>query len=405
MQDAVIIGGGPAGSYTAHELAKRGLNTILFEEHNDIGTPSHCAGHLSIRSLRNLGLYPLPKGIVENEFSAANFHSPKGTVFRVQLSQPVTCSVNRTMFDRYLAENAQSAGTKIVLGTRVQSLLFYKGHLNGVRTISNDGISKEIEANLIVDAEGISSRILKQANLATLNGKEMVYAVEAEAENVKETETNAVEVFLGKDYAPGFYGWLIPRKDGTAKVGLGTKKGNPKNFLDRLLKKHPSAASKFQKAKIKHISFHAISLGGLIPKAYNDKFLAVGDCASQVKPTTGGGIIFGITCAKIAAEVAVRSFEKKDFSEEFLKLYQKHVKQAVGFDISVMRKVRKEINSYSDEQIDKAIRFADKVGLNKALRNINEIDFQGRMVISMLGKPAAHATLAYMLVLHLLKNA
>ena len=39
----------------------------------------------------------------------------------------------------------------------------------------------------------------------------MVYAVEAEVEDVQDVEAHAVEVYLGKSYAPGFYGWLIPR--------------------------------------------------------------------------------------------------------------------------------------------------------------------------------------------------
>src|SRR4030042_2093435 len=102
MQDAVVVGGGPAGSFFAFELAKRGFEVTVFEEHKEIGRPAHCAGHLSIKSLNNLGLYPLPKGIVENTFSAANFHSPNGAKFSVKLSKPVTCTVNRTLFDQLL---------------------------------------------------------------------------------------------------------------------------------------------------------------------------------------------------------------------------------------------------------------------------------------------------------------
>ena len=66
--DAIVIGGGPVGSYAALNLAKLGIKVTVFEEHPEIGFPSHCAGHLSIRSLSAMGLYPLPKGIVENTF-------------------------------------------------------------------------------------------------------------------------------------------------------------------------------------------------------------------------------------------------------------------------------------------------------------------------------------------------
>ena len=88
--DVIVIGGGPVGSYAAINLAKLGVKVTVFEEHPAIGFPSHCAGHLSIRSLRSMGLYPLPEGIVENTFSAANFYSPAGTKFSLHLSCPVT---------------------------------------------------------------------------------------------------------------------------------------------------------------------------------------------------------------------------------------------------------------------------------------------------------------------------
>ena len=160
-----------------------------------------------------------------------------------------------------------------------------------------------------MDSEGISSRLLKQAGLTALKPKGLVYAVEAEVENVKDIEANAVEVYFGKSYAPGFYGWIIPKLDGTAKVGLATNKGNPHEFLDALMFKHPVASKQLGKAKITKIGYHAITLGGPISRTYGNGFLACGDCASQVKPTTGGGVIFGLTCAKIAAQTASEALQ------------------------------------------------------------------------------------------------
>src|SRR5208282_2457687 len=113
--DAIIIGGGPVGSYAALNLAKLGVKVTVFEEHPEIGLPSHCAGHLSIRSLSTLGLYSLPNGIVENTFCNANFYSPVGTKFSIQLSRPVTAAVNSARFDQYLAGQAEAAGARFVL--------------------------------------------------------------------------------------------------------------------------------------------------------------------------------------------------------------------------------------------------------------------------------------------------
>ena len=121
--DTIVVGGGPVGSYAALNLANNGVKAHVFEEHPPIGLPSHCAGHISIRSLRKNGLYPLPKGIVENTFFAANFYSPAGTKFSLKFSCPVTIALNRARFDQFLAKKAQVAGASFVLGSRVQSLL------------------------------------------------------------------------------------------------------------------------------------------------------------------------------------------------------------------------------------------------------------------------------------------
>ena len=142
------------------------------------------------------------------------------------------------------------------------------------------------------------------SRLKALKPSGLVYAVEAEVESVQDVELDAVEVYFGKSYAPGFYGWLIPKTDGSAKVGLATNHGDPREYLKRLMTKHPVASKQLAKAKITQVGYHAITLGGPIDRSYADGFLAVGDCASQVKPTTGGGVIFGLTCAREAAEVA-----------------------------------------------------------------------------------------------------
>jgi digeranylgeranylglycerophospholipid reductase len=401
--DIIVVGAGPVGSFAALKLAKLGAKVTVFEEHMTIGSPSHCAGHLSIRSIRNLGLYPLPGKIVENTFSQATFYSPSGFKFSVQLVKPVTCSVNRAAFDKYIAGKAEVAGARYQLNSRVQSLLIEDAAIVGVN-VEQEGKAKRFPARIVVDAEGISSRILRQTGLAGLDGKRLVYAVETEVENVKDVELDEVEVFLGKAYAPGFYAWLMPRLDGTAKIGLASKSGNPKEFLQRLMLKHPVASKQLAKAKITRTAFHPITLGGPISKAYANGFLAVGDVASQVKPTTGGGVVFGLTCAGISAEVADEALRRNDVSSNFLQVYQKRCGEALGFDFSVMLRVRRLLDSLSDGKLDEILRFCARIGLDETLGNVEEIDFQGQMLLKILTRPAIFAALAYFLKLCLSAN-
>ncbi len=402
--DAIVVGGGPVGSYAALNLANNGVKATVFEEHPQIGLPSHCAGHISIRSLRKIGLYPLPKAIVENTFCTANFYSPAGTKFSLQLSCPVTTALNRARFDQYLASKAQEAGASFVLSSRVKSLLIEDGFVKGVNIMQAEGAEKKVYSKVVLDAEGVSSRLLRQVGLPTFKPSGLVYAVEAEVDSVQDVELDAVEVYFGKSYAPGFYGWLIPRIDGSAKVGLATNHGDPREYLKRLMSKHPVASKQLGKAKITQAGYHAITLGGPINRSYADGFLAVGDCASQVKPTTGGGVIFGLTCARAAAEVASQALKQGNVSSDFLRVYQKRCEDLLSFDFSVMLRLRRFLNSLSDEKLDEMLRVCGKLGVDRALRDVDEIDFQGKMLLTASRKPAMLAALAYFGLLYLSAN-
>ena len=168
--------------------------------------------------------------------------------------------------------------------------------------------------------------------------------------------------------------------------------------------KHPVASKQLGKAKITKIGYHAITLGGPISKTYGNGFLACGDCASQVKPTTGGGVIFGLTCAKIAAQTASEALQKGDVSSDFLQIYQKRCSDLLRFDFSVMLRLRRFLDSLSDEKVDEMLRVCGKLGVDKALTDVDEIDFQGKMILTVLGKPAMLAALAYFAMLYLSAN-
>ncbi|HEX7482974.1 MAG TPA: NAD(P)/FAD-dependent oxidoreductase [Candidatus Bathyarchaeia archaeon] len=402
--DAIVVGGGPVGSYAALNLTKLGVKTTVFEEHSSIGFPSHCAGHISIRSLRSMGLYPLPKGIVENTFCTANFHSPLGSKFSIKLSCPVTLALNRARFDQFLANQAQNAGANFVLDSHVTSLIMMDGYVKGVNIRQTDGSDKKIYSKIVLDAEGVSSRLLRQAGLKANKTSGLVYAVEAEVDKVQDVDLDSVEVYFGKAYAPGFYGWLIPRPDGSAKVGLATKHGDPREYLKRLMFNHPKASKQLNKSNITKVGYHAITLGGPIDRSYADGFLALGDCASQVKPTTGGGVIFGLTAAKAAAEVTHQALASGDVSSNVLQTYQKRCDDLLKFDFRVMLRIRRFLDSLSDQRFDEMLRVCGKLGVDKALRDVDEIDFQGKMLLTAVRKPSMLATLTYLGLLYLSAN-
>jgi digeranylgeranylglycerophospholipid reductase len=388
----IVVGGGPCGSYAAYTAAKLGAEVLVCEEHEEIGAPKHCAGHLNISSLRRLGLR-VPRRAVENEIRGAVFISPSGKQFLLRCRAPVTYVVNRELFDKHLAELAIKAGVKYRFKSGVKSLILDSGSVKGVALKGEE----RVEANLVIDAEGCSSKLLKKTGLNGLEGSMMVKGCQAEVDCVEDVEEDMVEVYLGSKAAPGFFAWIIPRKDGSAKVGLATESGDPRKYLRRFMEKHPVASEKLKKSRTTSISFHPIPLAGPIPKTYSDGFLVVGDAASQVKPTTGGGVIFGLTCARVAGEVAYEAVKMQDFSEAFLSRYQSRWKRLVGFELAAMLRMRRMLNSLSDSRIDGMIELCSRLGVDSVLEKAGDLDFQGRSLIPMIKYPGALAVISYFL--------
>lgn len=373
--------------------AKLESEVVVLEEHREVGLPSHCAGHISIKGLNKHGL-SLPENIIENRISGAAFYSPSGNEFRVKFPSPMTYVINRSMFDKHLARLAEDAGARFILGTRAERLLMDRDAACGVQ-LKNE---KRLESRIVIDAEGCASTLLRQIGLQILNKSQVVNAVNGEVEHADGLEEHTVEVYLGQKYAPGLYAWMIPRRDGSAKVGLATKSGNPREHLNRFLSRHPVARKKMAFDKVRNLSFHLIPLGGPIPKTYKNGFLSVGDVASQVKPTTGGGVVMGLTCAKIAGETACEALRQDRLGEDFLLRYEKRWRQAIGFDMTIMHQLRLMINRLSDKQLDRIINLCHQLGLNETLQRVSDIDWQGQALLRLGKSPSVWAVSLYSLL-------
>ena len=130
-------------------------------------------------------------------------------------------------------------------------------------------------------------------------------------------------------------------------------------------------------------------------KTYYNGLLIVGDAASHVKPTTGGGVIMGLNCAKIAAETAYQAIKHEDCSEDFLSLYQRNWQKAIGFDMAVMRRIRLMLNRLSDDKLDKIISLCSKLNMNEVLQEVKDVDFQGRALFPIFKSPKVWILLIY----------
>jgi digeranylgeranylglycerophospholipid reductase len=213
--------------------------------------------------------------------------------------------------------------------------------------------------------------------------------------DVRDVDRDFVELYFGQSFAPGFFGWIIPRRDGSAKVGIASGlRANVRECFQRFIGKHPIASVKLRHAKqLTAPTYHPIPVGGGARRTYADGIMTVGDAASQVKPTTGGGIVFGLACGRLAGETATRAMRCGDTSARILKEYDESWRDLIGFDLNAMSWLRRLLYRLPDRQLDRIFSVSRELRADEILNRTVDIDFQGRTLLSLARDPRFFMTL------------
>src|SRR2546429_9879728 len=110
MNDAIVVGAGPAGLYTALRAAEGGLSVVVLEEHEELGVPTHCSGIVSGGTNR---LYKVPDDVVLSRPASCLVISPGGRVAELEDPGEEIAVLDRAGFDRALAASVLEAGGPI----------------------------------------------------------------------------------------------------------------------------------------------------------------------------------------------------------------------------------------------------------------------------------------------------
>jgi len=389
--DIIVVGCGVSGATVAETAASLGSRVLLLEEHDRIGVPSHCSGHVGINSMKRLGV-SLPEQIVKNQIRGAIFHSPSGQVLQLERQAPITWVLDRRAFDEHLANRAQKAGAQIQFNSRAISIQTPNDGPAQVRVSAGEK-RRILNCQVIIDCEGASPTLARFRSTSERRRPMWVNSAQVHIDHLEDLNHDMVEVYFGSAYAPGFFAWIIPWRDGSAKVGLAAREGNPRLFLERFMTKHPIVSRRLKNAQMRGASYHPIPLGGPIPKTYYPGMLIAGDSAQQVKPTTGGGIVFSLICGSIAGEIAHDASRSGDASESFLSEYERRWKSEIGRDLNAMRRIRRMLFRLPDRRLDKIFSIAQTFDVATVLGKADDIDMQGRTLAKLGLDPRLTITL------------
>lgn len=346
MDDVLTVGAGPVGSYVSLCLARSGHSVSVFEEHRDIGVPMQCTGIVGAECVER---FPLFGGSIVMEARSARMFSPSRKEIRLTRDDTQAYIIDRTAFDRSLAEAAQGEGVNYFTGVRVKDISVLDDRVR----VDTDG-GEAFEARAAVIASGFYSRLPRQLGL----GKVGDFMVGAQAE-VDVAGVDEVEIYFDQDIAPGFFAWLVPTASGKALAGLFCRQ-NPVGRLRELLK------SLDEQGKIGSPNVD-ITPGGIplrpLRRSYCDRVLVVGDAAGQVKPTTGGGVYYGLLCAGIAADTLQRAIADGDLSRRALSGYERAWRADIGRELRLGYMARRMYERMSNRRIDRLFDLVESRGI------------------------------------------
>jgi geranylgeranyl reductase family protein len=378
MMDVIVIGAGPVGSFTAWRLAQSGLRVLVVEEHETIGEPAHCTGVVGRQVFDRFGL---PRESILRELRRATFYSPGGHSFTVDLQQPAAYVIDRPAFDRRLAGLAVEAGASYLLGVRAEQVELAQGHIaldlraRAVRRLRD--CRHRVAGRMCIVAGGSGCRIGREMGLHYPASYASGAHVEATVRNVTE-----VEIYCGHSIAPASFGWVVPVGDGRARVGLrafGEARARLERFLD-----HPLLRGRIgdmRRPTLRPIPAEAS------PKTYAERALTVGDAAGQVKTTTGGGVLFGLICADIAARVAAEACRRDLFDEAFMRVYQRRWRRAIAGELRLGLMARRLAWLLRDGDIDRLFRRVGQDGTARDALASGDFDHHARPMLALLRMP------------------
>jgi digeranylgeranylglycerophospholipid reductase len=367
MFDVIIVGGGPSGSYTARRLAEQRCKVQVWEAQPETGHKRSCTGIVGQEFIEK---YQIPSSVILRQANSARVYSPAGNTLHLQRKEPQAVILDREAFDKYLAKQAQKAGAEYVFNCHVSSISIEKDH---VKVTAGE---RSATAKAVVLACGYNPELNAKAGLGRF--KDYVTGAQAEvaAPGLQETE-----VYFG-DMAPGFFAWLVPTTPGKAKAGLLTRQDTGK-YLNKWLETLKQAG-KIQSADVE-INYGTIPLKPPL-HTYGERLLAVGDAAGHTKPTSGGGIYYGLIGAEAAVETLVKALDEGDLSAGRLAAYQKAWRRKLAKELRTGYWARRLYEKLRNEQVDQIFRILRKNHIDEAILKANELsfDWHSRTIMSLL---------------------
>jgi len=290
IKEIVIVGGGPAGAYLGHLLAKNGIYPTIFDHSYPREKP--CGGGISVLAIEK---FPFLNEIQEPKAPDNKLELIASEGISVMTSgEKSSWALSRSHFDKFILDKAIESGCKLIEEQVIDVKL--KNNIWEIKT--KKGMYK---AKLIIGADGVNS-IVRKKILEPIPKQDMGVCYGCFAKSKK---SEATRIIFLKDRQG--YAWCFPRHDHLS-IGVGLELSDSKdikkifNEVISMYYPHIKIQSKWG-AKIpliKDESFYHMSCSG-------KNWILIGDAAGHVDPMTGEGITYALWSAELASKAIINN--------------------------------------------------------------------------------------------------
>jgi len=357
--DIIIVGGGPAGAMTAWKAAQGGASVLLLERDREIGIPVRCAEGVSMKVLHDY--FAIDEKWIANKIDGAELITPDGTVTITEATGD-GCVLERRFFDAYIAGLAGEAGAEIWTRTDVTHAERFSEGWKLRATVQ--GTEMELHAKLLVAADGVESRVAQWAGFDTaLDLDDLESGAQYDMVNLELDNPHHCYFYFGNEIAPGGYVWIFPKSRNRANVGIGvlaSRAQKPaKEYLDAFIAKN------LPQAKAVGFVTGGVPVARPLKELVADRFMAVGDAARLVNPTSGAGIGHAIISGAFAGETAASAIKNNELTKSKLKSYEKKWNRAQGASLKIYYQIKNAFLKMNDDELSRVNALCSQVGKDK----------------------------------------
>ena len=336
--DVVVAGAGTAGCYAAATIANEGLNVVIVERKDETE-----AGHIACGdALKGADNFPevIPKDRLEPAFTNTGvdhgrFEIPQeDTVLEIPVPGELAV-IDRWEYGRQIIAGAEEAGVDFHYDTVINDVIqAADGRVTGLRA-KRKGDPVTYESDIVIDGAGSLSLLQDKADFSdstfdtNVRYSQFCSAYREIVEVPEPVEWDDALVFKATDRAAGYL-WYFPRTSTEINAGLGFQMNEEPMQLVEALKRDLRNRPEFEGAEVTDKLGAALPTRRPYDSAVAPGYMAVGDAAGHVNPTTGGGIAGAAYAGKYAGEQAVKAISDGDVSEENLWRYNKRVMDHFG---------------------------------------------------------------------------